>query len=390
MKKMNKRILSVIVPGGVLIGFCIFLFLAISRKEAEINLLNADLKNKDSKLIRLEKQVEGLNAEKSALAGAQLSLEAKLVNLEQDIESAREKETTLSRKLGAFAQEKKKLEDALAQATQLMQDKLASLTEENKKESAVKAGQYMSQKNDFINRIEQLNNKLGDLDRENIRMEKAAKSASEATVRLMREKEKLGHYKAGLAHENRGDYEAVVKEYEEILKLDPRDADIYRRLANIYTHNIKDRQKADFYARGYAVLDSQTDPAVKSNEAGKKTGRKNKQRRLLRGGDLSGVLGTYKEKAPQHYYNLAVIYEDAGRYKEAVREYKKTLELVPDNANIHYNLGIIYDDYLQDEEKANFYYGRYLELYPDAPDAGIVREWMDEAREDLEWKLKMR
>jgi tetratricopeptide (TPR) repeat protein len=390
MKKMNKRILSAIVPGVLLTGFCIFLFSAISRKESEINLLNADLKNKESKLSRLEKQVEGLNAEKSALAGAQLSLEAKLANLEQDIESAREKETTLSKKLGVFAQEKKKLEDALAQATQLMQDKLASLTEENKKESAIKAEQYMSQKNEFINRIEQLNNKLGNLDRENSRLEKAAKSASEATVRLMREKEKLGHYKAGVAYENKGDYEAVVKEYEEILKLDPRDADIYRRLSSIYARNIKDRQKADFYAQGYAVLENQTAPAGKSNEAGKKTGRKNKQRHLLRGGDLSGVLGTYKEKAPQHYYNLAVIYEDAGRYKEAVREYKKTLDLVPDNADIHYNLGIIYDDYLQDNEKANFYYGRYLELYPDAPDADIVREWMDEAREDLEWQLKMR
>ena len=134
---MNKRILLTIIIGVLLIAFIIFLALSISHKKEEINLLSANLKNKDTKLSQLEKQVEGLNAEKSALAGARLSLEAKLTNLEQDIDNAREKETNLSKKLGVFAQEKKKLEDDLAQATQLMQDKLKSSTEENKKESAL-------------------------------------------------------------------------------------------------------------------------------------------------------------------------------------------------------------------------------------------------------------
>ncbi|MFA5363154.1 MAG: tetratricopeptide repeat protein [Candidatus Omnitrophota bacterium] len=386
---MKKRNLLAIGTGVLLMGLFVFLVLTISRKKAEIDSLNMDLKNKDNKVSRLEKQVEGLNTEKIALAGARLSLEAKLVNLEQDIDSAREKETILSKKLGAFAQEKKKLEDDLAQATRVLQDKLKSLTEENQKESALKTEQYMSQKNEFINQIEQLNNKLSNLNEENSRLEKSAKSASEVTTRLTREKEKLDHYRAGLSSENKGDYEAAVKEYEEILKLDPQDADIYCRLSGIYTHNIKDRKKADFYAQGYAVLNNQTAPAGKSNEAGQKPGLKNKKRHIL-GGDLNGVLGPYREKAPRHYYNLAIIYEDAGRYKEAVQEYKKILELAPDNADVNYNLGIIYDDHFQDNEKANYYYGRYLELCPDAADAGTVRGWMDESREDLEWQRKMR
>ena len=75
---MNKRILLTIIIGVLLIAFIIFLALSISHKKEEINLLSANLKNKDTKLSQLEKQVEGLNAEKSALAGARLSLEAKL------------------------------------------------------------------------------------------------------------------------------------------------------------------------------------------------------------------------------------------------------------------------------------------------------------------------
>ncbi|MFA6357509.1 MAG: tetratricopeptide repeat protein [Candidatus Omnitrophota bacterium] len=406
---MKKQILSIIVIGVLLIAFLISLALGISQKKAEINLLNSDLKNKNVKLSQLEKQVEGLNAEKSALAGARLSLEAKLANLEQDISNAREKETNLSKKLGEFAQEKKKLEDDLAQATLLMQDKLKSSTEENKKELTLQTKQYQIQKDKFLGQLESLNQKLKTLNQEKTQLEKKAVSASEVTAGLMQEKEKLDHYKLGLFYENNQNYAGAVEEYEKILKLDPRDANIYRRLANIYIYNIKDRERASFYAKGYAVLndqkassvqvgsigsltnvaDKKIAPSVKPNDVSQKLVQKNKQKHT-QNEDLNEALGTYEEKALKHYYNLAIIYENVGRYKEAAQEYEKILELTPDDADIHYNLGILYDDYLQKNEKAIAHYRRYLELCPDAKDAVNVREWMDEAREDLDWERKMR
>ena len=403
---MNKRTILIIASGVLLIVLLVALGLtvsAVSKKRAEINALNNDLKNKDAKLGQLEKQVESLNAEKSSLAGIKLSLEGKLADLEQDINSAREKETSLSKKLSAFAGEKKRLEDVLAQTTQLMQDKLRLSTEENKKELVRKSKQYLAKKNEFTSQIADLNQKLKILNEEKDTLEKNALNAAEVTARLMKEKEKLDHYKLGLSYENKQDYAAAVKEYEAILEIDPQDANIYLRLASIYIYSIKDPERADFYAKGYAVLrqkaagDALAGAAVnekialteKLNEAEQKLDHKDKLKHA-QPGNLNELFGTYREKALKRHYNLAIIYENSGRYKEAATEYEKTLELSPDDADIHYNLAVVYDDQLQDNEKAVFHYRRYLDLCPDAEDAGKVAEWMFEAKEDLEWQRKTR
>jgi len=409
---MNKRLVITIALGVLLTVLLIALGLAISavsRKRAEINALNNDLKNKDAKFSQLEKQVESLNAEKSSLAGVKLSLEGRLANLEQDIDSAKEKETSLSKKIGAFTEEKKKLEDTLAQTTQSMQDKLRISEQENKKELARKSKKYLAQKKEFTSQMADLNQKLKNLNEEKDTLEKNAVNAAEVTARLMKEKEKLDHYKLGLSYENKQDYEAAVKEYEAILEIDPQDANIYLRLASIYIYSIKDPERADFYAKGYAVLNNQKGAngqqgsgdslasavdekialTTKLNEAEQKLSQKDKQRHT-QAGDLSEVFGTYREKALKRHYNLAIIYENAGRYKEAAEEYEKTLQLSPDDADIHYNLAIVYDDHIQDNEKAVFHYHRYLELSPNAADAGIVEEWMFEAREDAEFQRKTR
>jgi len=409
---MNKRTLTAIVIGLPLavlliaLGLSIF---AISRKRAEISALNNDLKNRDAKLSQLEKQIESLNAEKSSLAGVKLSLESKLNSLEQEIGNAKEKEETLNKKLGAFEGEKKRLEDDLEQTTQLMQNKLKALEHQSKKELVRKSKQYLAQKKEFSLQLAELNQKLKTLNDEKGALEKNALNAAELTARLMKEKEKLDHYKLGLFYENKQDYEAAVKEYEAILEIDPRDANIYLRLASIYIYSIKDPERADFYAKGYAVLstpkkdgggpdtrsplskavDEKIALTEKLNEAEQKLTQKEKQKHS-QAGDLSEVFGTYREKALKRHYNLAIIYENSGKYREAAQEYEKTLDLSPDDADIHYNLAIVYDDHLQDNAKAVFHYSRYLDLCPNAPDAGIVAEWMAEAKDDLDWQRKTR
>jgi tetratricopeptide (TPR) repeat protein len=408
---MNKRLILTIALGALLTVLLIALGLTIftvSKKRAEISALSNDLKNKDAKLSQLEKQVEALNAEKSSLAGVKLSLEGRLANLEQDINQAKEKESNLSKKLGAFLEEKKKLEDELAQTTQLMEDKLRALEKESRKELVRKSKHYLSQEKEFTGQIADLNQKLKSLNDEKGTLEKNAVTAAEVTARLLKEKEKLDHYKLGLSYENKQDYEAAVKEYEAILDIDPQDANIYLRLASIYIYSIKDPERADFYARGYAVLNSQKgddnkqaiDAAgsvnekialtTKLNEAEQKLEYKDKQKHTTAGGSFGKVFGAYREKALKRHYNLAIIYENLGRYKEAAQEYERTLMLSPDDADIHYNLAIVYDDHLQDNEKAILHYRRYLELSPNAPDAGTVEEWMAEAKEDLEWQRKTR
>ena len=68
----------------------------------------------------------------------------------------------------------------------------------------------------------------------------------------------------------------------------------------------------------------------------------------------------------------------AGRYRDAERLCRDGLDHDPKNALLHYNLGVLYDDYLGDPRAAAVHYRKYLDLSPDAPDASIVRSWLVE------------
>lgn len=68
----------------------------------------------------------------------------------------------------------------------------------------------------------------------------------------------------------------------------------------------------------------------------------------------------------------------AGRYRDAERLCREGLDRDPRNALLHYNLGVLYDDYLGDPREAAAHYRKYLDLSPGAPDASIVRSWLPE------------
>lgn len=75
----------------------------------------------------------------------------------------------------------------------------------------------------------------------------------------------------------------------------------------------------------------------------------------------------------------------AGRYADAEKLYMGGLERDPGNAALAYNLGVLYDDYLQSPRKAAVYYRKYLSLNPKAPDAALVRSWLLELDKKSDW-----
>lgn len=85
-------------------------------------------------------------------------------------------------------------------------------------------------------------------------------------------------------------------------------------------------------------------------------------------------------------------YYDNGQIEQAVAEYQKVLDFDPRNVNAHLNMGIIYHDILQDNDKAAFHYKTYLELQ--GPRQEEVSIWLREVRglpseeEELQEKLK--
>lgn len=76
------------------------------------------------------------------------------------------------------------------------------------------------------------------------------------------------------------------------------------------------------------------------------------------------------------HYNKAAVYRASLMYKKAEEEYLAALTMDSNDAAVHYNLAILYDDNFKDKKKARIHYERFLELAPDDADAPKVREWL--------------
>ncbi len=87
------------------------------------------------------------------------------------------------------------------------------------------------------------------------------------------------------------------------------------------------------------------------------------------------MMATDMEMRDMHY-NMGTVYTKEGKYKESEREYLSALRIDPSDAESHYNLGVLYDDYLNDKQNAVRHYKAYLKLRPNANDVNMVKEWL--------------
>jgi tetratricopeptide (TPR) repeat protein len=78
------------------------------------------------------------------------------------------------------------------------------------------------------------------------------------------------------------------------------------------------------------------------------------------------------------HMSLGNRYYDDGEFEKAMEEYQTVLEFDPTNVDAHLNMGIIYDDIVEDKEKAAEHYKAYLELQ--GPRQDDVREWLRKVR----------
>jgi len=85
--------------------------------------------------------------------------------------------------------------------------------------------------------------------------------------------------------------------------------------------------------------------------------------------DQEDEKNAYFQKAKKHYQER--------EFKKAVEYYRKALETAPNNAAAHFELGLLYDNELQDYSYAIYHYRRYLELRPDAEKAEYVKQFVD-------------
>ncbi|MBI4323399.1 MAG: tetratricopeptide repeat protein [Candidatus Omnitrophica bacterium] len=86
---------------------------------------------------------------------------------------------------------------------------------------------------------------------------------------------------------------------------------------------------------------------------------------------------TLKHERALYRYNLGIVYAQAQRYDEAIEAYQNSLELEANNADAHYNLGLLYERVKSQSDRAAWHYRRYLELKPKAEDRDEVQQRID-------------
>ncbi|RKY41493.1 MAG: hypothetical protein DRP85_06030, partial [Candidatus Makaraimicrobium thalassicum] len=84
--------------------------------------------------------------------------------------------------------------------------------------------------------------------------------------------------------------------------------------------------------------------------------------------ELGSIDEEYMEKVADYVYNMAFIYAKAGMFDESIESFLRFLELNSEDADVHYNLALIYDQVKKDKNEAIKHYEEYLRLNPDAED----------------------
>ncbi len=75
---------------------------------------------------------------------------------------------------------------------------------------------------------------------------------------------------------------------------------------------------------------------------------------------------------------LGVAYLQMGDAAKAREALYRALALNPEDPALHYNCGVLCDDFLKQPIQALRHYRKFLALAPEDPDAARVREWVRE------------
>lgn len=182
----------------------------------------------------------------------------------------------------------------------------------------------------------------------------------------------LGYLNDNLRGENAalsakaGDAESVKKKI----------AELENNLDLLGKENIQMQEKAKVYSRSLKEL-SKDNASMKQKLQANFLERENRQNKIKliqlqaradrAAAEISKVVNekeVLSRECAVLCYNLGYMLFKAHEYKKAAEEFKRSLELNPLNADACYNLGVIYDEYLEDDATAILYYQKYLELVP--------------------------
>ncbi len=91
---------------------------------------------------------------------------------------------------------------------------------------------------------------------------------------------------------------------------------------------------------------------------------------------VNRILIANRREREEMLYNIGCVYSENEEYLRAESAFLKALDINPNDAAVHYNLGILYDEHLKMPRKAIIHYKEFLRLAPKDPAADKVYEWM--------------
>ncbi len=164
------------------------------------------------------------------------------------------------------------------------------------------------------------------------------------------------HFGMGVFHQKNNEIEKAVEEYNNVIKLDPDNAEVHINLGVIYKDKGDLDKAVEEYEKALAI-----DPRLEVgyNNLGVVY--------FLKGNYIEAIRHYQKAieinpKNLESYVNLGIAYGMQKRSDEAIRAFQTAISINPQHAETQYNLAIIYDEN-GEIEKALLYYSRFLEFY---------------------------
>ncbi|MFH1782904.1 MAG: tetratricopeptide repeat protein [Candidatus Omnitrophota bacterium] len=226
----------------------------------------------------------------------------------------------------------------------------------------------LKEQEDLKHKIEGLQAKISKLESEKSNIESERDSFKESYNSMLKGTEinKIKHEMADMEKKYKEDMDILKKELE-FKTSDLRDENAYLSKDLKVAQKVAEKLKTykEDAEKKIQALDSKVNQFNKDyKEALKKNNTlvKEIQHMPKKFTEVARQNKTLLKETSQMHYNLGVFYTKEQEYKRAIAEFLKAVEINPEDAYSHFNLGYIYAEYIVNREEAIKHFRHYLRL----------------------------
>ncbi len=365
----------------------------LEKLSRQVSQLEEELKNKTREY---QAQISELQTAKEAAESKAMSLTEELKGLEKQLAQR-------SQEFEKFKEEQESKSQEMVAQVETVQQTLADKSQEY---SSLPSEMSAERKNALQEEIQQLENQLAKKEQEisdfkTRQKQLAKKRINDILAQVNVIEQKLTEKYKGIALAEARQLASMVSEAkEELLGNLSRSSDgVASNKLNVWEQQIvrlqsqAEQLKHDLtgglLAQGGAVVSSEAAPEI--SFAGEEQvladaafhDRVRSQKVISMLDEMSSEHETMREDEGKVHYNMGNIFFHQGHYGRARDEYRKAVQLVPHDANAHFNLAFVSSEYLGDFKTALTHYQQYLWLNPEAEDLHLVKEKIIAAQMEL-------